>query len=243
MAIHLIVYCRLIGENMFLQHYNSFIQAINLPVAKLCFHEHIDPDDIRTTYRAFTRPHPRFRLIRAKTVGAALIDLSRFADRQAYEERIKAKNHGGYHAKRARKRGYRFVDIDRNDYIDDIHAINTSLDTRQGRPMDRKYTEKHEAFVTLPHFRHHGILDPQGKLVAYASLGIYGNFAAFSQMLGYRNNDGVMHLLLVETISRLIAERQVRYVMYDTFFGAQPGLKTFKTILGFQPYRARYFLQ
>jgi hypothetical protein len=228
---------------MFLQHYNTFIQAINLPVAKLCFHEHIDPEDIRTTYRAFTRPHPRFRLIRAKTVGAALIDLSRFADRHAYEERIKAKNHGGYHAKRARKRGYRFVDIDRNDYIDDIHAINTSLDMRQGRRMDRKYTEKHEAFVTLPHFRHHGILDPQGKLVAYASLGIYGNFAAFSQMLGYRNNDGVMHLLLVETISRLIDERQVRYVMYDTFFGAQPGLKTFKTILGFQPYRARYFLQ
>ena len=109
--------------------------------------------------------------------------------------------------------------------------------------MDHKYTEKCEAFDTLPHFRHHGILDPQGKLVAYANLGIYGNFAAFSQMLGYRNTHGIMHLLLVETISRLIDERQVRYVMYDTFFGAQPGLKTFKTILGFQPYRAQYSLR
>ena len=228
---------------MFLQHCNSFIQAINLPVAKLCFHEYIDPEDIRSTYRAFTRPHPRFRIIRAKTVGAALIDLARFADRHAYHEQIKGKNHGGYHARRARNRGYRFVDIDRNDYIDDIHAINTSLDMRQGRPMDEKYTEKCEAFDTLAHFRHHGILDAQGRLVAYASLAIYGNFAAFSQMLGYRNNDGIMHLLLVEAISRLIDEKQVRYVMYDTFFGAQPGLRTFKTILGFQPYRARFSLE
>ena len=86
-------------------------------------------------------------------------------------------------------------------------------------------------------------MNPQGKLVAYATLGVYGNFASFSQMLGIRNNDGIMHLLLVDAISRLIDEKQVQYVMYDTFFGAQPGLKTFKTILGFQPYRARYSLQ
>lgn len=224
---------------MLLQHYNTFIQAINLPVAKLCFHEYINPENIRTTYRAFTRPHPRFPFIRAKTVGAALIDLGRYTDRQAYFEQIKARGH----AKRARGRGYRFVDIDCNDYIDDIHAINTSLDIRQGRPMDPHYVEKCESFDRLPHFRYHGILNSKGTLVAYASIGIFGNFAAFSQMLGIRNNDGIMHLLLVEAISRLIDEQKVRYVMYDTFFGAQPGLKNFKTILGFQPYRAQYSLQ
>ena len=228
---------------MFLQHYNTFIQAINLPVAKLCFYEHIDPEDIRSTYRAFTRPHPRFRFIRAKTVGAALIDLERFPDRQAYLEQIKAKNHGGYHAKRARSRGYLFTEIDRNAYVDDIHAINVSLDNRQGRPMDAKYIEKRDAFEHQTHFRYYGVLDSKGKLVAYANLGMYGNFAAYSQMLGIRNNDGIMHFLLVESICRLIDEKQVRYVMYDTFFGAQPGLRTFKSILGFQPYRARYSLQ
>jgi hypothetical protein len=31
--------------------------------------------------------------------------------------------------------------------------------------------------------------------------------------------------------------------MYDTFFGAQPGMRQFKTILGFKPYRAKYRLQ
>jgi hypothetical protein len=31
--------------------------------------------------------------------------------------------------------------------------------------------------------------------------------------------------------------------MYDTFFGAQPGMQSFKKILGFRPYRVRYALQ
>jgi hypothetical protein len=228
---------------MFLQHYNTFIQAINLPVAKLCFDEKIHPDDVRTTYRIFTRPHPRYKFIRAKTIGAALIDLSHFSSRADYLEQIKNKNHGGYHAKRARNRGYVFAEIDRNNYVDDIYAINTSLENRQGRPMEGHYLEKRSHYDALAHFRYYGILNPDGKLVAYANLGIYGNFAAFSHMLGIRNNDGIMHLLLSEAICRLIDDKQVRYVMYDTFFGAQPGMRTFKTILGFKPYRARYTLQ
>ncbi|MFC0252444.1 hypothetical protein [Massilia consociata] len=228
---------------MFLQHYNTLLEVIKLPKAELCFTQEIDPDDIKKTYRTYTKPHPRFKLIRHKTIGAALIDLSVFPDRQAYLDHIKGKNQGGYHAKRARNRGYAVQEIDRNNYVDDIHEINTSLDERQGRPMDQKYLEKREHFEKQKHFRYYGVLNSQGKLVAYANLGIYGNFAAFSQMLGIRNNDGIMHLLLTEAICRLIDDGQVRYVMYDTFFGAQPGLKTFKTILGFRPYRASYTLQ
>jgi hypothetical protein len=79
--------------------------------------------------------------------------------------------------------------------------------------------------------------------VAYANLGLYGNFGGFSQLIGMRNNDGIMHLLIVEIIAQMIEQRQVRYVMYDTFFGAQPGMQTFKKILGFRPYRAKYTLQ
>lgn len=224
-------------------YYKTFLEVIKLPSAKLCFYEYIEPGDIRATYHAFTRPHPRLKIIGAKTIGAALIDLTRFPDRQAYLDHIGAKNHAGHHARRARKRGYQFSEIDRNAYIDEIHAINTSLEQRQGRAMHQAYLEKSLSFDALPHFYYYGILAPDKRLVAYANLGIYGNFAAFSRMLGYRNNDGVMHLLLVEAICRLIDEKQVRYVMYDTFFGAHAGMRTFKTILGFTPYRARYVLQ
>ena len=83
----------------------------------------------------------------------------------------------------------------------------------------------------------------KGRLVAYANIGRYGNFSAFSLLMGLRNNDGIMHLLVVDIVTRLIERQRVRYVMYDTFFGAQPGLQQFKRIVGFAPYRARYSLQ
>ena len=136
-----------------------------------------------------------------------------------------------------------FREIDRNAHVDDIHAINTSLDTRQGRAMDEKYLEKVTRYDSLDHYNYYGILNSEGRLVAYANIGRLGNFSALSQLMGLRNNDGIMHLLIAEIVSRLIEQKRVRYVMYDTFFGAQPGLQQFKRVLGFEPYRAKYSLQ
>lgn len=226
-----------------LRHYNMLIQLLQLPVAHLEFQQRIDPENIRTIYRYYTKPHPRYKIIRHKTVGAALIDLRSLSSREQYLEHIKGKNAGAYHAKRARSRGYVFAEIDRNQYVEDIHAINTSLENRQGRPMDAAYREKQSSFENLGHFRYYGILNPQGRLVAYANLGLYGNFGGFSHLIGIRNNDGIMHLLVVEIVSQLIDLGHLHYVMYDTFFGAQPGMQTFKKILGFRPYRAKYTLQ
>lgn len=221
----------------------TLAQIVRLPVAPLRFSTAVEPDYVRATYAQFTRRHPRFKLIRSKTVGAALIDLSPFDSRDKYLDDIKGKNYGAYHAARARKRGYVCREIDRNDYIDDIHDINISQDSRQGRPMDAAYLQKREHFDVLQHFRYYGVLNPAGKLMAYANFGMYGNFGAFSQLMGHRSNDGIMHLLIVDVVCRMIEEGRIRYVMYDTYFGAQPGLRQFKTILGFKPYRAKYSLQ
>lgn len=224
-------------------HYKLLTDILRLPVADLHFHQAIDPADIRTTYRYYTKPHPRYKLIRNKTIGAALLDLRGIGSTECYLELIKGKNAGAWHAKRARGRGYRLRHIDRNAHIEDIHAINTSLEERQGRPMDARYRDKQAHFDTLAHFRYYGVFDPEGRLVAYANLGHYGNFASFSQLIGIRNNDGIMHMMVVDIVSELIGEAQVRYLMYDTFFGAQPGMQSFKKILGFRPYRVRYALQ
>jgi hypothetical protein len=224
-------------------HTKLLTDILRLPVADLHFHQAIDPADIRATYRYYTKPHPRYKLIRNKTIGAALLDLGGLGSTEQYLELIKGKNAGAWHAKRARGRGYRLQHIDRNAHIDAIHAINTSLEERQGRPMDAKYREKHAHFDTLPHFRYYGVFNQEGRLVAYANLGHYGNFAAFSQLIGIRNNDGIMHMMVVDIVSELLGEGRVRYLMYDTFFGAQPGMQSFKKILGFRPYRARYALQ
>ncbi len=225
------------------ERYALLRHLVHLPVAHLLFDSSIEKVNVVSTYRYYTKRHPKYRLIQHKSWGAALIDLHNCNTPDQYLERIKGKNLGAYHAKRARSRGYVLTEIDRNEHIDAIHEINNSVEQRQGRPMDQKYQEKQERFEHLANFRYFGVLNAEGKLMAYANVGKYGNFCAFSQLIGFRNNDGIMHLLVSDIVIRLIQEGRVRYLMYDTFFGALPGLQQFKTILGFQPYRARYTLK
>jgi hypothetical protein len=224
-------------------YYNTMRQLLTLPVAELRFEQAIEPVSVNATYRYYTKRHPKYKLIQHKSWGAALIDLNECDSGEKYLERIKGKNNGAFHARRARARGYQLVEIDLNGHIDAIHDINTSVGQRQGRPMDARYQDKQSCFETHPNFTYYGIVNAEGRLMAYATLGHYGNFSAFSQLIGYRNNDGIMHLMVVDIISDLITQGGVHYIMYDTFFGALPGMRQFKTILGFQPYRARYSLQ
>lgn len=218
------------------------LQATRLPLAKLQFIHRSDVPDLDEIFRNFTKPHPRYKVIRNKSVGIALIDFNLFSDRNAYLSSISRKDQGAYHGKRALRRGFIFQEIDRNDFIDDIHAINTSESRRQGRPMDQTYLEKQMHYESRPYLQYFGVVDPEGVLVAYCNIATYGNFAATDRLLGYKNNDGTMYLLLVEIICRLIDDSQVQYFMYDTFLGAQEGLRNFKRRLGFQPYRVRYTL-
>ena len=229
--------------NVLLRHVRTAREILRLPPARLCFDARIDPQDIALCYRDFTRPHPRYRIIGNKTLGVALIDLERFAGPAGYLDAIQDKNHGGWHARRARARGYLCRTIDRNEHVDDIHAINTALDLRQGRPMDAAYLHKISSYEAMPHYDYYGVLNNAGRLVAYANIARYGNFSAFSQLMGLRNNDGIMHLLVADIVTQLLERRSVRYVMYDTFFGAKPGLQQFKRILGFEPYHATYSLR
>jgi hypothetical protein len=225
------------------QHIALLKTLLAMPVADLRFEQRLEPVNVLSTYRYYTRRHPKYRIIQHKSWGAALIDLQQCPSREAYLERIKGKNAGAYHAKRARTRGYHVLEIDRNDHVDAIHDINTSVEQRQGRPMDARYQEKQLHFEVLDNYRCYGVFNVANELAAYATLGRFGNFSAFSQLIGYRNNDGIMHLMVSDIVNQLIDEGQVRYVMYDTFFGALPGMQQFKTVLGFQPYRARYSLQ
>ena len=224
-------------------HFATVKTLIGLPVARLHFDASIEPVNVLSTYRYFTKRHPKYKLIQHKSWGAALIDLGQCGTREQYFAHIAGKNGGAWHAKRARARGYVLAEIDLNEHVDAIHAINTSVGERQGRPMDARYQEKQLAFDTLANFGYYGVLDAGGKLMAYATLGRFGNFSSFVQLMGYRNNDGIMHLMVSEIVARLIEQGQVRYVMYDTYFGALPGLQQFKTVLGFQPYRVHYSLQ
>ena len=223
--------------------FDLLVQVARLPVARLCFRVAINPDDVTSVYKYFTKPHPRYKIFRNKALGAALVDLTSFRSGEDYLANIKGRNRGAYHAGKARARGYVVVEIDRNDFVDEIHEINTSIKERQGRPMDASYLEKKTSYNPDKNYKYYGVLSSSGKLMAYGEVGFYGNFAAFDRLLGHRTNDGIMHLMVTEIICRLIDDGSLNYAMYDTYFGANPGLKMFKTMLGFKPYRAKYSIQ
>ena len=219
------------------------IDIAKLPVASLDFRLDTNPHEVRRLHAHCTKPHPKYKIFQNKALGAALIDLKGYDNPDEYMRSIKGHNSAEHHARRARTRGYVVAEIVRNDYIDELHAINTSLDSRQGRPMDQIYQHKETQYPCEPNFRYFGVFNAAGKLTAYSNLGFYGNFAAFERLLGLRNNDGAMHLMLTDIVCQLIAARTHAYLMYDTYFGASPGLKTFKKMIGFKPYRVKYSLQ
>jgi hypothetical protein len=226
--------------NKLSQLFDQVVAIARLPVVRLQFRLDLNPEDIARSYRYFTKPHPKYKIFQNKSVGAALVDLTRFRDRDEYLQTIKGHNSADQHARKARSKGYVVVEIDRNDFIDDIYDINTSVQVRQGRPMDPDYLEKKTRYRSDANFTYYGVLNSAGKLMAYGDLGFYGNFASFSRVIGVRNNDGVMHLMVTEIVGRLIEARAFHYLMYDTYFGASPGMKTFKTMIGFEPYRVKY---
>ncbi len=216
---------------------------VRLPVARLEFRRDLNPADVDRMHRHFTKRHPRYLVFQNKSLGAALVDLSRFDKRDDYMGTVTGSNSAAEHTRKALKKGYRVVEIDRNDYIDAIYEINNSLEVRQGRPMDPIYREKITHFPKEKNYLYLGVINPSGKLVSYIEFGLYGNFFVIDRLMGLRNNDGVMHLMVTETVSRLIEQRKARYLMYDTCFGASPGLLKFKSMLGFAPYRVKFSIQ
>jgi hypothetical protein len=223
--------------------YDTVRHVLRLPVASLRFQSKFNRHHVDSTYRAFTKRHPRYLLIKNKTIGAALIDTDDFGHPENYIKSLMGPTFGGRYAKRARARGYRFLEIDRNLFIDDIHRINISLPFRQGQRMAESYQLRVSRFTDLENYRYYGVIDANGKLMAYCDVGFFGNFALLSRLLGYRNNDGIMHFLIAEIVVTLMRERAVRFVMYDMFFGASSGLRKFKTMLGFKPYRVTYSIE
>ena len=225
------------------RHARLLLQLARLPVARLRFEQGLGAEPIRRAHALFTRPHARYKIIGNKTMGMAVVDLTAFDGQPAaYLATVKRSGHAGPQSKKAKARGYRVRRIDRNDHIDDIHAIHTSSLERQGRPMDRSYLVKRDTFDDDVHFECHGVFDADDRLAGYCSMARYGNFVATDQLIGYKNQDGIMYLLLSTIICRLIEEREVDWFMYDTFLGAKPGLKDFKRRVGLHPYRVHYTL-
>jgi hypothetical protein len=219
------------------------VDLARLPVAHLHFRSPLSPEHIRHVYSYFTKPHPKYKIFKNKSLGAALIDLRGFETGAHFIDSLRTWGRAGAERRRALARGHHLCTIDRNQLVEEIHQINISSPVRQGIPMASAYLEKQSAYQDLPHFRYYGVFDRERRLVAYCNLGFLGNFAVIDRLLGLRTTSGAMYLLLTEIVGNLIDEKKLDYLMYDTLFGARPGLRDFKRRLGFQPYRVRYSIE
>lgn len=149
-------------------------------------------------------------------------------------------------AARADRLGYRFAEVERREFEDDVFAINTSTETRQGRAMSASYRER-QTFAGNPlvcphhHVYTYGVLR-KGILYAYLWLYRCGQVALVSSILGHadRLRDDVMYLLATETVRRQTDLGGVAF--YNMHNSGTDGLRFFKERLGFQPAGVEWLL-
>jgi hypothetical protein len=195
-------------------------------------------------FKYFSSPHPKFPLIPRKSLGAALIDLhGSYADYQRSKFRPLAKRK----LKAAKQRKYSYAKIDAVSAIDQIMEINASRPERGGKPMLPLYLNRSKFELIVKEIGSaHVVRCPDGKVVAYALVPNIGDVWTFDYVLGHADhlNSGVMYLLLAHVIEEKFELAKMagnpKWIMYDTWLGANAGLRQFKAVVGFSPYWVRW---
>lgn len=195
----------------------------------------------KAIYKYFSKRHPKYKIIGNKTLGACLL-----AKPESFESFLtgKAKQTLRTRRNKCSKLDYSFKKINASEHIDEILEINSSKCERQGRSMDSDYFDADSIIENAKDKECFGVFDKTGKLASYCYLIDGGDIVIISRLLGHADylNDGVMHFMISECVRLWLNGRwkAARYFFYDTWFGASSGIKTFKSDLGFLPYRVKY---
>jgi hypothetical protein len=198
----------------------------------------------RELFASFTRRHVRLKVIQSKRWGVALLELPERFD--AYFNNPQ-QAHLRREFNRASRAGMTFGAVDPEARFEEILGINRSAETRQGQPMHPHYLD--EARVRRYFERSSdvfGVTDAEGVLRAYICVRVCGEVACVERILGHADalKSGVMWVLVTGTIRELVERKQTHgrptWFMYDTFFGASPGLRQFKQWVGFVPHRVSW---
>lgn len=144
-------------------------------------------------------------------------------------------------SERAARRGYRFARVERHRRSDEIHQINLSSPSRQGRPMSNGYRmmPSTEPLPSYPCDRHgvhtYGLETKDGKLVAYSWIYRSGELALVSSILGHAEHleHEIMYLLIAGIVQA--ESPQNGYLVYNRYDSGTDGLRFFKDRCGFRP--------
>jgi hypothetical protein len=164
--------------------------------------------------------------------GAAVMDIT-----GGFPQFVEGRRTARKRAGRALRFGYRFSEVDRPAYTQDIHDVNTSKRERQGRPMTAGYLQK-GVYSPIPmvcpshHVYTYGILDPDDTLRAYLWLYRSGQLAMVSSILGHADHleNGVMYLLYLGMLEQQWPLGGT--VFYNRWDSGTDGLRFFKERVG-----------
>jgi len=141
-------------------------------------------------------------------------------------------------ADRAERNGCTFTRLHRHERAAEIFVINTSLGTRQHRPMSAGYMRQPSATPDpfYPCERHgvhpYGVELADGTLVAYLWLYRAGDLCLVSQILGHGGylNAGIMYLLWQGMLNAEL--REPGLVVYNRHDSGTDGLRFYKERVG-----------
>lgn len=214
-------------------------EILSLP--KVSINLNVNDSDAEKLFHSFNSRHPRFPVIRRKTIGVMLLNLNNYTKIEDYLKTVSGKNSTAYYSRRCAKEGYEFKSFNPNDYQDKILEINMSQPERQGIKMSKPYSERIEYQINEKNI--YGGIFLHRELVAYIWFRVQGELIIVNRILGHAEHlkKGVMYLLFSSAVNYILQKKiTVKWMMYDTFFGAKEGLKLFKTRLGFKPYIVRW---
>lgn len=219
-------------------------QIVSLPKVKIDIIDTDKTGEINELYKYFTKPHPKYKIFKNKTLGVMLFEIPKNLD--DYEKQITGKNSVKYFSKRCLKLGYYTDYFIKNEHLDEMYEINTSAKYRQGRTMSSHYLEKVPEEDEKDCVSYFGVFTSSNKLVGYIKLVKTQKLYIISQILGHHDyqNDHIMYLIIHDLIVSLIDENSNKdylvYLMYDTFFGGTDGIKLYKKRHQFKPYKVKW---
>jgi len=149
--------------------------------------------------------------------------------------------------RKAEARGYVYGSFNYNDHLDSIFEINTSKETRQGKPMTEAYLEKPTPindYMQRCHVHRYNRLGAfkDGKLRAYCAMATLNELAILNTIIGHADAlpDGVMNGLIHYIVMDCSYTPGVKYLNYLTIESSGESLQAFKRSVGFESYQVRF---
>jgi len=200
-------------------------------------------DEASRAFHQFTRRHPRYLFIPNKSWGVGLLKLP-----DSFAEYLRGRQMQAVRTNRTRAltAGFSFRKIEALEHFEAVCEVNESMSRRQGREIAASYLDREKVRAHCTYGDVYAVLNREGRLRAYAHVVMAGDVAVVSRLLGHGEDldKGIMYLCLTEIVRSLTEVRETlgapAWLMYDTFFGAEPGLRYFKERLGFKPYRVNW---